>query len=284
MKPETTYQHITRGPVFTRLVFCRKALLSLLALPVLDGCLGSDDKDEPASYYPSHQSEFLETLESFEPHIQALLTSAYGKDFSDRITRATRTTFMELLPGIPYIGGDENGLTEDLVQAAMVLAFYRVMKQNHRSLDETGKLVYSAYVSLLADYPGFLFRWGWTWSGKDKNNKAAAVSKQRRYPGDWVSEYVEGDGKAYDWGIDHVECGTVKYLRSQGSPELAPYLCIMDLPTFSKAGAGLVRTTTIAGGADRCDFRFRNGRPTQLLDPRSAQILKRWGKTAGDSV
>ncbi len=275
-----TEQAPGRRPVFTRLAFCKGALLWLLSFLFADSCAKRSDRDNPAGYYRDHQAEFVETLESFEPHIRALLKSRYGNAFSRRIITHTRSAFIGLLPGIPYIGGDGNGLTEDLVQAAMVLAFYRSMKENRCSLEETGQLVYEAYLNMLEGYPGFLFRWGWMWSGRDRNRKATAISRQRRYLGDWVSEYVEGDGKTFDWGVDHVECGIVKYLKSQGAPELAPYLCVMDQPTFSKAGAGLVRTKTIAGGADRCDFRFKSGRPTWLLDPQSVRILKGWGYKA----
>jgi hypothetical protein len=93
-----------------------------------------------------------------------------------------------------------------------------------------------------------------------------------------VSYYRDGDGEDFDWGIDHVECGIVKFLQHQGAGERVPYCCLLDRPTFSKAGAGLIRTTTIATGATTCDFRFKAGASTQLLDAWSSQTLKRWGK------
>ncbi|MBN1532944.1 MAG: L-2-amino-thiazoline-4-carboxylic acid hydrolase [Spirochaetes bacterium] len=262
----------------TRRAFCRISALSLLALSPLTGCARTESHGDPGTYYLSRQSTFLETLDSFSPHMESLLLPHYGGRFGESVIRETRAEFRGLLTGIPFIGGDENGLTEDLVQAAMVLSFYRVMRRRRRPLDEVGRLVFEAYERLLGEYPGFLFRLGWSWSGRRNNREAAAVSQQRRFPGDWVSRYVEGSGNDCDWGIDHLECGIVKYLRQQEAPELTPYCCLMDLPTFSKAGAGLTRMMTIASGSDHCDFRFKSGAPTRLLDPWSVATLERWGK------
>lgn len=273
---------ISQGISITRRDFCRRCAISLLALPIIDGCAGRGiptRADEQADYYLVNRSESLAMFDTFRPGMQSLLKAGYGEEFSELVALKTREAFIRLFSEIPYIGGEDNGLTEDMVQAAMALAFYRVMKQHKRTLDETGRLLYEAYGQLLSGYPGFLFRWGWSWTGRRKNKKAAAVSQLRRFHGDWVSEYVEGDGKSFDWGMDYSECGNVKFLQSQGAFELAPYLCLLDLPTFSKAGAGLTRTTTIASGNVKCDFRFKGGGSTQLLDPWSRQTLKRWGKT-----
>lgn len=260
----------------SRRQFCRMAALSLCAVPVLDGCSREKEPGDISKYYLNRQAELLEMLGKFKPHVQSLLESTRGAEFGRTVMRETQEEFVKLLHQIPYIGGEDNDLTEDLVQSSMVLSFYRVMQRRGRTLEETGRLVFEAYGRLLAGYPDFLFRWGWLWSGKSKSEKAAPVSRERRYPGDWVSVFVEGNGKDFDWGIDYVECGIVKFLRAQGSPELAPYLCLMDLPTFSKAGAGMTRTSTIASGADRCRFRFKKGAPTRLLEPWSVETLKRW--------
>jgi hypothetical protein len=42
----------------------------------------------------------------------------------------------------------------------------------------------------------------------------ARWTQQRRYPGDWMCEVVDGAGQPFDFGMDITECGIVKFLRA----------------------------------------------------------------------
>jgi hypothetical protein len=110
-----------------------------------------------------------------------------------------------------------------------------------------------------------------TWSRRylRRLRERAAESQARRYPGDYVYTFVEGDGLTFDYGVDYAECATVKFLNAQGAPELAPYLCAADILYSQALGWGLQRTTTLAEGGDRCDFRFKRGGETRLAVPES---------------
>jgi hypothetical protein len=89
----------------------------------------------------------------------------------------------------------------------------------------------------------------------------------------YVFDYVPGDGVTFDYGVDYTECGTVKFLREQGAPELAPYLCPADILYSQALGWGLKRTTTLAERAERCDFRFKKDGETQVAVP---EPLEKW--------
>jgi hypothetical protein len=91
---------------------------------------------------------------------------------------------------------------------------------------------------------------------------AAAESQQRRYSGDWVCTFVEGDGETFDYGLDVTECGICKFYHAQGADELAPYMCLSDYVGSCAFDRGLVRYKTIAEGAEVCDFRYKQGRET----------------------
>jgi hypothetical protein len=106
-------------------------------------------------------------------------------------------------------------------------------------------------------------RWQFTRFNTSKLKKKAAESQKRLYPGDWVWSYVEGDGKAFDFGFDMTECALVKFLHAEGADELVPFLCRIDFATSKAFGWGLVRTTTLAEGGEKCDFRFKRGRETK---------------------
>ena len=102
--------------------------------------------------------------------------------------------------------------------------------------------------------------------------RRAASSLEREYPGGYVLAYVEGDGRDYDYGIDYIECASCKFLNAQGAPELGPYVCAVDKIASEMLGWGLRRTTTLAQGGERCDFRFKKGAETNVTIPQSLQV------------
>jgi len=79
---------------------------------------------------------------------------------------------------------------------------------------------------------------------------------------DWQPSFVEGTGRGFDYVTDMTECAIVKFLHTQDADELTPYLCRVDFAVSRAFGMGLVRTTTIAEGGEKCDFRYKRGRET----------------------
>lgn len=70
-----------------------------------------------------------------------------------------------------------------------------------------------------------------------------------------VTDPAQTHGLGY--GIDILECGVLKLFQKHGAARYVPILCEVDELTSSLAGLELIRGGTIAGGAPRCDFRFR---------------------------
>ena len=271
---------ITQAQISRRSFLLGTCGLCALMLP---GCAGVKQpvSDQTASaYYGTRLPELLKIMDDLGAYMRPILISDYGEGLAKAVNIEARERFQVMARSLPYIGGKENELTEDLEQAAMALSFYQAMKTQSKTSDESGRIIYETVATNLAAYPGILFRSGWIYRtssfGRRKNRRAADASKQRIYPGDWVFDYVKGDGKAFDWGIDYRECGNIKLCKAQNAEEFAPYLCIIDQLVFEKAGAGLVRTQTLAGGAEFCDFRFKSGRHTRLLDPFSKEHLEAW--------
>jgi hypothetical protein len=163
------------------------------------------------------------------------------------------------------------------------LALYRVLKRRGETIEEIGVFAYQASAAYLQAYPTFLRRvlGHATFSRRYRRRlqKRAAESRARRHPGDYVYRFVPGDGETFDYGVDYVECTGVKFLREQGAAELASYVCAADI-LYSKAlGWGLKRTTTLAQGGERCDFRFRRGAETQVAVPEPLEQYLRSKRT-----
>jgi hypothetical protein len=57
------------------------------------------------------------------------------------------------------------------------------------------------------------------------------------------------------------------------APELSPYLCPVDILYSEALGWGLTRTMTLAEGAEKCDFRFKQGGATKVAVPDAMQHI-----------
>lgn len=221
------------------------------------------------NWYMKNKKRIMREIRFAIPHYKKLIAQAYGMDMAESIVAETIQRFEVLLPDIPYIGGDENTLTENLYLSAAMLAMYQSLKTRGKSVDEAARLIYQGTSSFYGSLP---FNLVLRWQGRqlfsqrriDQRRQAAAISQQRRYPDDWVFNIVDIDKESFEFGVDYTECGIVKYLTRQGSPELAPYLCWLDYPMCAAMHVKLVRTETIAQGCERCNFRFSRGQAMEV--------------------
>lgn len=196
--------------------------------------------------------------------IRPIAVRRYSERLTDVLAVEARQEFEALIPQLPYIGGGQNPHTALIVGAAMFLALYRPLKARGRPVEEIGALASEAVEAVYGLFPRFLFRlYGRQTFSQHTLHRAherALESRQRRYPGDWVYAVVEGDGSAFDWGLDYLECGICKLYHAQGAGEFVPYLCQLDFIASDWFGWGLARTMTLAEGNEKCDFRFTRTR------------------------
>jgi len=196
---------------------------------------------------------------------EKVLVTRFGLGKAGGLMEEVRQEYEALRPEMPYIGGEDNMFTEWLTYGVYYLAVYRVLTAEGQCVEEVGKVIFDAFQAM-ADYPQWLLRL----IGRLRYNEryvrelreATARTQERRYPGDWVATFVDGDGETFDYGIDITECGICKFYRAQAAEELAPYLCLSDYVVSEAFERGLVRYRTLAEGSDVCDFRFGKGRET----------------------
>jgi hypothetical protein len=196
---------------------------------------------------------------------EKVLVARLGKDRGVGLAKDIRQEYETLAPEMPYIGGEENIFTEWLVYGVYYLAVYRVLKSEGQTIEQVGQVIYDTFATM-ADHPKWLLRLVGSLRYDEKYvrqlREAVAETQQRRYPGDWVATFIEGDGEEFDYGLDITECGICKFYQAQGADELAPYLCLSDHVVSVAFDRGLVRYKTLAEGAEVCDFRYKKGRET----------------------
>ena len=79
------------------------------------------------------------------------------------------------------------------------------------------------------------------------------------HPDGFRATVITDKKMTYDlgYGFDIHECGICKLFQKHGANKYASILCEVDKVTSNLAGLELIRNSTIAYGADKCDFRFK---------------------------
>jgi hypothetical protein len=214
-----------------------------------------------ADYYISRKKTLLKQHDKMIALGEDMLRDQYGETLTQTIVAETRSAFQDLIPAIPYIGGKDNSLTDTLEQMTTLLALYQVMKRHDIPVDAIGNLVHRMAQAWADHYPAFARRligkFYMTHLWRRRTRKKAQISQERQYPGNFVFEVVESLGGDYEWGINYLECGVVKFFHSQDADEFTPYMCLIDYLMFPSMGIDLQRQGTIANGCTHCDFRFK---------------------------
>lgn len=209
-----------------------------------------------------HQTIVKDSLliNDFFSNVEVVLQLNFGKGFSLDVVGDMRKRFSSLLEKVPYIGGSKNHLTETLLWSASALALYQAIQNRNKLIQDTGYIIYQAMKITLEKMPRELAKdLGHKLFTEDYKNKLrhyAIYSQNREYTGDWVCNFIEGNN-IFDYGYDYTECGIQKFLRSQNADELTPYLCALDFLSSEVLETGLIRTSTLAEGSSKCDFRYR---------------------------
>lgn len=68
----------------------------------------------------------------------------------------------------------------------------------------------------------------------------------------------------FGYGVDILECGVCKLFDKHNAAKYTPILCQVDMITSEFAGLELIRQSTIAGGAEKCEFRFRKMKRSEM--------------------
>lgn len=205
--------------------------------------------------------KLLKQFEGTLKDIKPLLLEKYGDKDAEKFCREAYQEFAEnILPQIPDIGGAKNPYNRFLNLTAMALAIYRVVQKRNGTVEEAGEIAYKGTILLAEKMPKTMMKLYGRWTNSrisyPRLRKEAQQSQMRRYPQDWVYEFVDGNGQDFDYGIDMHECGIMKFLEDNDALALTPYLCAVDYITFDVMGIELRRTQSLAYGCKKCDFRF----------------------------
>jgi len=176
-----------------------------------------------------------------------------------RTLEAVWHSYAESAPSVPK--GEGFGPTQVLHLAAITIALHQALMDSGRS-DE-------AATQIVVDVGWVVYRKmgavAWMLSratGKDKLDRMRAATQMfKRFPFSspayqWKEVAAETNVVAFDC----LRCPAAQYFSSKNRSALCVQtFCNLDFPLAKDWGAELERTGSIAGGAERCDFRWRHG-------------------------
>jgi L-2-amino-thiazoline-4-carboxylic acid hydrolase len=216
---------------------------------------------EPASYT---RVTLVKQFEEMLPFYRQTIEKAMGAETRAKVVREAMADYHKTMFAVPYIGQAKYPLPETLIQSGVALSFYRALRSSGTSEEKAGKIIFDAGAASIRSAPESEMKatgaYQFTQQWYDMQKMLAAKSHEKHYPGDWVYSFVEGVPGEFDWGWDFTECGTVKLYKPNGNMSLVPQLCNLDFVASECEGTGLRRTTTLATGGSKCDFRYKQGR------------------------
>jgi hypothetical protein len=215
-------------------------------------------------YYIKRKAKLLTDFEVLLSMSRKILVAKFNEAKIDELFNLMKVEYENLIPEIHYVGGKKNFFTNFLIGGAAILAVIRILEKEQFTLREVGKFFYE-----LCDINNKFRKENMVKIGKDPSQypfekeyrdymKAAAeMSQKRKYPDNWVADFVDGEGKKFEWGFNVHECGIHKFLKKFDAEKYAPIICLSDFSEANIFGYGFSRTQTVSNGASICDHRYR---------------------------
>ena len=192
-----------------------------------------------------------------------ILKKNFNESKLNEIFAQMNSEYEKIIPEIPYIGGNKNPFTILLVGGMSSLAMFRILEKEGFTLRDVGEFYYK-----LRDKNNIIRKE--TLEKANKNpaqypfepvyiefmKKLCETSKLRSYPDDWVGDFIEGDGKDFEWGFIFHDCGIHKVFKRLDAERFVPFFCLSDFSEADVFGFGFKRTQTLAFGAPICDHAY----------------------------
>ena len=190
-------------------------------------------------YYPErYKSLYHQTEKRFEEISKDVSFAATSKNPMDK-----RLDFCAFFLGLIQVL-EKNGESYPKIKAIAI----GIAEDHVRPKNRIQAYVKKLPVKLIGTAPGkFLV-------GK-LNRKIQTKGHKDGFKAHIVTDERETFGLGY--GINISECGICKLFLKHGASQYSPILCEVDKITTRLAGLEMIRTGTIATGADICDFRYR---------------------------
>jgi len=175
-------------------------------------------------------------------------------DKSEQVWRSTRDWQSRLAPSRPRYGFSLNFLMRYMEWS---LSLYRAVQEHGMSQVEAGEFVETVAVEYFQPVPTAMFKLSRLRSAKRETRVRwlFGIITRAFFTPPFVHRHLPSDtGVAFDVTV----CPLAAYFKDQRVPELTEYAaCNPDSCLERAFGIKLIRSQTIAKGAEYCDFRWK---------------------------
>jgi ubiquinone biosynthesis protein len=192
-----------------------------------------------------------------DPYARKILLEYHDGTDVEKILDEAWTRYRDIEPEIPILS--QLGPTINLRLAGATLAMYKaLLSAGHSHADALTifKRISWAMYNKMGDLPMMAAS---ALTGDPHNRMKLATQIFRTFPFSAPDyQMVDAPSEKNVVGFDVLKCPVAAFFKSHGRGDLCRATwCELDFPLAEKWGGELERTTTIAEGASRCDFRWK---------------------------
>lgn len=226
-------------------------------------------------YYVKKEHKLLKDFNSRLVLAKSLLEERFKDENPAKFITQMNAEFVRYLPKIPYLGGFKNPFTQILVRCVSELAIFRILEQNGLSFLEIGEFHYKfnlahhkkrreALKKANKDSSQYPFESAYV----DYQRQLTKETQERIYPDNWVMDFIDGNGKDFEWGWDIYQCGVQQTYKILDAEKYLPMICLGDFYEAEGLGFGFSRTETLGFGGKKCTHRFvKNAKAPKAWPP-----------------
>lgn len=193
-----------------------------------------------------------------------MIVDSYG-DNANHLLNQIESDFDSIKNDIQFAYHSSNPMDKRMEIAGYFLATIKVLDKQGEKLDRIREILLTIareYVSPKNAFQRFLKKL----PARIVNTSLARILlrkldkklSKRAHPDGFVTRIItdKKETLGFGYGIDIIECGICKLFEKHNYNKYTPILCEVDYITSGLAGLKLIRSGTIANGAEKCDFRF----------------------------
>ncbi len=215
------------------------------------------------NYYMKNKPKLMKRFEYSLKIAKDLLMERFDESKSEDLINQMRKQYEQILSKIPDVGGKKNLFISIITDKVSLLAMFFILEKEGYSYREIGEFAIKFTeietknameraekkgMNLLDLYFNDVFF--------NSAKTHCDDTLKRKYPENWVMEYVDGKNEDFDYGLNVSECAIHKIYTKLGAEKYAPFGCLIDFVQANVLGYGLTRTNSLANGALGCDHRF----------------------------
>jgi hypothetical protein len=202
-------------------------------------------------YYVSRSIKWVKELDNKMRFFKAVLYRSFSNEEVNEIANQTLRNFMEMLPKIPYVGGDKNPLTDALIVSCWFAALHNALKKQGTHDDEIGEIT-RTIASEIATYEMKARRKRMALTPSVLRPIVAlrpffqtfgtVASTKKNYKENYLITYMGGPGAEYDWLDNPNQHTVVRLPNNQATDQAFRYTYRVNFHKNGFSGIELIRS------------------------------------------